>query len=237
MSQKTDIRPISNTTVIIIMGTFVPRPLRFVYTPLADIFRERGYRVRTLGIPCLGLGSLDGAADALEQRVFTDDPDEKFIFVGHSQGGVHTLDLASRHPEKVLAVFNFAAPHHGTRLANLGSWVAWVPAIRGMAAHSQHLHELRGVKAFEEENIHSLFTVFDQLVVPWFASGMLGAQNVVLVPKTLQRLLKGAGLTRSNGTELIHGYADHLFIIWHKQFHAYIERTLDQLEATARIAT
>ena len=224
--------PISDTLVVIIAGTFVSSAFAWVYDPLADVFRRRGYKVKILTIPWLGLGPLEDAADALEKAILAEDA-SRLILVGHSQGGVHTLDLAARHPKLVVAVFNFAAPHHGTRLANMGQWVSWVPAIRGMAAHSRHLHSLREVREFEEENIHSLFTVFDQLVVPWFASTMYGAKNVVLAPAVFHRLLSSVGFTRSEGVELVHGYAEHLFVIWHRQFHRYIENTLDELETLA----
>jgi len=224
------LHPVPQTTVVIIMGTFVPQIIDFVYQPLADLFISHGYAVKMLAIPCLGLGALDGAADMLTEQVFSDDLNARYILVGHSQGGVHTLDLASRRPKQVLAVFNFAAPHHGTHLANLGHWVSWIPAIRGMEAHSRHLHNLRGVHEFEVEKIHSLFTVFDQLVVPWFASNVYGARNVVLMPRGLHRFMTSVGFRRSEGVELIHGYADHLFVIWHKRLHEYIEAELVKLE-------
>lgn len=222
------VRPVSGVRVVIIAGTFVSAAAARVYEPLADVFRRRDYAVKILTIPRLGLGSLDDAANRLDEAIFSED-DAQLILVGHSQGGVHTLDLAGRHPDRVVAVFNFATPHHGTRLASLGHWVSWVPAIRGMEAHSRHLHNLRGVREFEEENIHSLYTIFDQLVVPWFASTMYGAKNVVLAPAILHRLLSRAGFRRSEGVELIHGYAEHLFVIWHRQFHDYIGQQLDRL--------
>ena len=222
--------PLQSTTVVILMGTFVPQKLQFVYSPLADIFTSRGYEVKVVGLPLWGLSSLDDAADTLDELIFTAGADERYILVGHSQGGVHALDLASRHPESVLAVFNFAAPHHGTRLANLGHWVTWMPAVRGMKAHSMHLHNLRTLD-YDQERIHSLFTVFDEFVVPWFASSIQGAHNVVLAPSILHGLLGRVGFKRSHGVQLVHGYAGHLFVIWHSRFHEYIERTLSELEA------
>jgi len=224
------INPLQNTTVVILMGTFVPQKLQFVYSPLVDIFTGRGYDVKVVGLPSWGLSSLDDAANTLDELIFTAGADERYILVGHSQGGVHTLDLATRHPDSVLAVFNFAAPHHGTRLANLGYWVTWMPAVRGMKAHSTHLHNLRTLD-YDHERIHSLFTVFDEFVVPWFASSIHGAHNVVLAPSIMHGLLGRVGFKRSPEVQLVHGYAGHLLVIWHRQFHKYIERTLDELEA------
>ena len=222
--------PLQSTTVVILMGTFVPQKLQFVYSPLADIFTSRGYEVKVVGLPLWGLSSLDDAANTLDELIFTSGAGERYILVGHSQGGVHALDLASRHPDSVLAVFNFATPHHGTRLANLGHWVTWMPAVRGMKAHSMHLHNLRTLD-YDQERIHSLFTVFDEFVVPWFASSIHGARNVVLAPSILHGLLGRFGFKRSPEVQLVHGYAGHLLVIWHSQFHQYIERTLDELEA------
>lgn len=219
--------PLRDTTVVILMGTFVPQKLQFVYNPLADIFRGRGYEVKIVGLPMWGLSSLHNAAEVLDSLVFTDDPSAHYILVGHSQGGVHALDLATRHPDKIVAVFNFATPHHGTRLASISRWI---PATRDMKSHSLHLHNLRALN-YDHERIHSLFTVFDEFVVPWFASSIHGARNVVLAPSIIHGLLGRVGFKRSPEVQLVHGYAGHLLVIWHSQFHQYIERTLDELEA------
>ena len=219
--------PLQNTTVVILMGTFVPQKLQFVYGPLADIFKARGYEVKVVGLPSWGLSSLDDAANTLDESIFTAGADARYILVGHSQGGVHALDLASRHPDSVLAIFNFATPHHGTRLASISRWI---PATRDMNSHSLHLHNLRALN-YDHERIHSLFTVFDEFVVPWFASSIHGARNVVLAPSIIHGLLGRVGFKRSPEVQLVHGYAGHLLVIWHSQFHQYIERTLDELEA------
>jgi hypothetical protein len=72
--------------------------------------------------------------------------------------------------------------------------------------------------------------VLDELVVPWFASTVVGAHNVVLAPAWLHGPLIRAGLTRSHGIELVDGVADHLGVIWHPAFSTYIEQQLDHLE-------
>lgn len=219
--------PLRDTTVVILMGTFVPQKLQFVYNPLADIFRGRGYEVKIVGLPMWGLSSLHNAAEVLDSLVFTDDPSAHYILVGHSQGGVHALDLATRHPDKIVAVFNLATPHHGTLLANVGRWL---PANRDMKPHSLHLHNLRALN-YQQGRVHSLFTMFDGFVMPWYASNIHGGQNLVLAPRILHGLLTRIGFRRSNGVELVSGYAGHLFVIWHSQFHEYIKRTLSSLEA------
>ena len=73
--------PLQNTTVVILMGTFVPQKLQFVYGPLADIFKARGYEVKVVGLPSWGLSSLDDAANTLDESIFTAGADARYIFL------------------------------------------------------------------------------------------------------------------------------------------------------------
>lgn len=221
-------QPLTNTMVVIYMGTFAPRCASRAYQPLADVFSRRGYNVVILALPKFGLGKLDEASDALAEQVFSQPG--RFILVGHSQGALHAFHHARYFGERVAAVLAFGAPFHGTRLANLGSMLRVLPAIPAMAAHSQFLHELREDQTYRAENVHSLFSVLDELVVPWFASSVVGAHNVVLAPRALHGMLIRAGLRRSHGVELIDGLAEHLGVIWHPALHRYVEHVLDQLE-------
>ncbi len=223
--------PLENTTVVIYMGTFCPQLAACVYRPLARVFEARGYDVVILAIPKLGLGHLEDASDELATKVFLPNPERRYILVGHSQGALHALHHGKYFSGLVVAVIAFGAPFHGTRLANLGQILSWLPAIRTMAAHSRYLHELREDQSFTAENVYSLFSVMDELVVPWFASTVSGAHNVVLAPAFLHRLLIRAGLTRSHGIELVDGWAEHLGVIWHRALHRYVDGVLDQLES------
>lgn len=228
---RVQLQPHTDTTVIIFMGTFCPQSATRAYRKLAKLFEDRGYEVVIHAIPKLGLGRIDEASDILANTVFGPNLRQRFIFVGHSQGSLIALHLARYYPEQVRAVFCFGAPFHGTRLANLGRLI-WSPAVRAMAAHSSYLHELRQDQTYIANNIHSLFSVFDELVIPWFASTVAGANNVVLAPTWLHGTLIRAGLTRSHGIELVGGWADHLGVIWHPTFYDYITQQMDLLEAT-----
>lgn len=224
--------PLENTTVVIYMGTFCPQLAARVYRPLARVFEARGYEVIIRAIPKLGLGRLEDASDELAMKVFEPNPERRYILVGHSQGALHALHHGKYFAGCVVAVIAFGAPFHGTRLANLGKILSWLPAIRTMAAHSRYLHELREDQSFMADNVYSLFSVMDELVVPWFASTVAGAHNVVLAPRFLHAILVRAGLKRSHGIELVDGWAEHLGVIWHPALHKYIDGVLDRLEST-----
>lgn len=222
---------IADVRVVIIMGTFVPQLLDFFYRPLEKVFRERGYEVEILAIPKLGLGDMNAARRALEVQIFSAYPEARFIFVGHSQGGIHVEDLRALAPHRVLMTHGFGVPFHGTRIASLGRVTSFFPAVRGMRAHSTHLQTVRGAAARHDQHVHSYFTVFDELVVPFFASALHGAHNVIVAPKMLHHTLIALGFRRSKGIELIDGFAEHIFIIWNQKLHAHIHRALDALEA------
>lgn len=236
---ENDCKTIPNTVVVIICGTFVAQWYADrVYGPLADVYRRRGYEVSVMAIPGLGLGPMDEALEemALSLTAEYTDPETRFILVGHSQGGSHVVGLLKRLKGRVITpIFPLSAPHHGTRLANLGTPVHFLPkSFREMAAHSNVLHRLRQaeetIEDIGEAEIISIMSCFDQLVLPFFASILSGADNVVLAPSSLHPLFKRLGFRRSKGVELVHGYAGHLGIIKHPEILRRLEEQLDLLE-------
>ena len=212
------------------MGTAVPMLAAGLYAPLAKIFLDRGYEVNIHSLPNFGLGRLDEASDILAETVFGGDPNRRAILVGHSQGGVHAVDHAHRYPDQVWAVFTFGSPAHGTRMANLGRFTDRIPAIGHMAAHSEYLRDMRDGAVYPAHQIHSMYTLFDQLVIPWFSPAVRGGNNILLAPKWLHCSLGRLGQRRSQGVERMVGFAEHVFIIQHKGLHDYIETVLDELE-------
>ena len=104
-----------------------------------------------------------------------------------------------------------------------------------MAAHSHVLHRLReaeeAIEELSEAEIISVMSCFDQLVLPFFASVLNGAENIVLAPSWMHPLLRRVGFRRSNGVELVDGFAGHLGIIKHPAILRAIDRQFDKIEA------
>lgn len=219
------------TAAVIYMGTFCPPVASLAYRRLAGLFEARGYSVLIKAIPNLGLGRIDDASEKLADEVFASLRAERYILAGHSQGALIALHHARLYPTLVEAGFGFGGPFHGTRLANLAKLMMFAPSFRTMSAHSRFLRELRDDSSYDSENFHTLYSVFDELVVPWFASTLRGANNVVLAPARLHPLLVRFGLTRSRGIELVDGWADHLGVIWHPALHRQVEMALDEIES------
>ncbi len=229
--------PLGNTVVVIVAGTFVADwYAQFVYGSLKRAVETRGYTVVILSIPRLGLGPMDAALDTMHAVLLQDYPAERFVLIGHSQGGSHIMGLKRRLGSRAVKTLQLSAPNHGTRLANLGGWLKAFPAIGNMAAHSPFLRELRSIEEIVEEveamEIVSVMSLFDQLVLPFFASVLKGAENIVIAPKVLHPLLVRLGFRRSNGVQLVDGIADHLSIISHGAVLRLVEKMFDDLESS-----
>lgn len=231
--------PVPKAVVVIACGTFVAQwYAELVYGSLAEFLRERGYEVRTLAIPKLGLGSMDEALEEMALSLLAEyaDPDIRFIIIGHSQGGSHAVGLMKQLKGRVIRpVISLSAPHHGTRLANLGTPLHFLPkSFQDMAAHSGVLRRLRtaedALEELAETEVVSLMSLLDSLVWPFWASVLNGAENILLAPAWLHPLLRRAGFRRSNGVELVDGYTGHLGIIKHPAVLDAIGRQFDKLE-------
>ncbi len=234
-------KAIPDTVVVIVCGTFVAQwyaPM--VYGPLKEHIRQRGYAVRLLAIPKLGLGPMEEALEAMALMLLKEYPDSatRFIILGHSQGGSHSVGLLRRLEGRVhRPVIPLSAPHHGTHLANLGAPLRFLPkSFQQMAAHSHYLHWLREtehrVEELSEIEVVNLMTCFDQLVWPFFASTLKGAENIVLAPGWAHPALKRLGFRRSKGVELVNGFAEHASIVRHPAIFRLVDTQFDRIEAS-----
>lgn len=206
-----------STEVIIISGTFAP-PFaiqHFPYSTIIKFFEELGYKVHMESIRLLGIGRMENALERIEQKYFLDSP-SSYILVGHSQGGLLALSLASEYPQRVESVEIFGSPLYGTRMAPI--WLPF-PAIRAMNYRSRWLKQLRYHDSLNVHKVHSYFSALDALVVPWVASMVKSGNNHLLVPGAIRALAVAFGKAvvgdRMDEVELISASAGHIGMLMH----------------------
>ena len=161
------------------------------------------------------VGIADGAFAAIRRKYFAES-DSDYILVGHSQGGILALSLASEHPQRVRSVEIFASPVYGTMLASLGMLS---PALRAMNFRSLWLKGMRKHEDFDSTKVHSYFSALDAMVVPWIASMVKDGHNYLLVPWPMEpaALMLGQAMVgdRIYEVEILHGTGGHLAIVNH----------------------
>jgi pimeloyl-ACP methyl ester carboxylesterase len=205
------------TEVIIISGTFAP-PLGnnfYPYSSLVKLFESAGYKVHLETIRLLGIGRMESSLEKIEQKYFQKN-DSNYILLGHSQGGLLALSLASEYSYRVESVEIFGSPLYGTRLAPM--WFPF-PAIRAMNYRSRWLKQLREHENLNAQKVHSYFSALDTMVVPWIASMLKDGNNHLLVPKRIEGVVKNTAKLlvgdRIDGVDIIHGCGGHLAIVSH----------------------
>jgi triacylglycerol lipase len=170
----------ANDPVIIVAGTSAAQPIAdVVYSGLAARLRADGYTPYIFGLPGFGLGDIAATAQALNQfadQVRSQTGALKVDLVGHSQGG-----LVGRYYIKNLggagevdSMISLGAPHYGTALANLATFLGLgnclgVTACEQMAAGSAFLNNLNaGDDTIGDVRYTNIVTVFDEVVVPYW---------------------------------------------------------------------
>ncbi len=205
------------TEVLIISGTFAP-PFGmklYPYSGLVGFFEEAGYKVHMESIRLFGIGQVEKSIEHIRRKYFAES-DSDYILVGHSQGGILALSLASEHPQRVRSVEIFASPVYGTMLASLGMLS---PALRAMNFRSLWLRGMRKHEDFDSTKVHSYFSALDAMVVPWIASMVKDGHNYLLVPWPMEpaALMLGQAMVgdRIYEVEILHGTGGHLAIVNH----------------------
>lgn len=226
MSRQSLSAMIAPPRVVVCMGTGAPQLAeRNYYRPLLNFIRELGFEVQCLSLPKLGLGDFQMAIDELEKQIF-DHRDQPLVLIGHSQGASIVHALAHRCPGRVMQVIQLCPATHGTWLASLPLGIA-----SHLAPYSNDLRVLRGLQSFPIERTHVVYTPFDQLIVPWFSSFLLGAHNVVIAPRRMRGVLARFGQQRrSRGVLQVHGYCDHISVVACPAVHNYIRSVLMDAE-------
>jgi len=205
------------TEVIIISGTFAP-PFaiqHFPYSTLISFFNNLGYKVYMESIHLLGIGRMEKSLERIEQKYFSE-ARTRYILVGHSQGGLLALSLASEYPQLVESVEIFGSPLYGTHMAPI--WLPF-PAIRAMNYRSRWLKQLRDHENLNVHKVHSYFSALDALVVPWVASMVKSGNNHLLVPSQIRSLVEAFGRSivgdRMDEVDVIDGLAGHIGLVTH----------------------
>lgn len=204
--------------VLIISGTGAPPfGLNRFYSRQVQLYQAAGHTTHVRNIYHMGIGRLDRALEEVEKCYFSSTDTRQFVVVGHSQGALLALALANLYPGRVVRVELFGTPWYGTRLAPL--WVP-IPAVRAMTPQSRWIREHRGHNNHEPAKVHSYFSAFDPLVVPWWASFVKEGQNYLVVPRKLERLALTIGRRaigpRILDAEVLHGFTDHLWLPNHQ---------------------
>jgi triacylglycerol lipase len=94
----------------------------------------RGEVVYTTEVDPFNDSAVRGAALAAQiEAILEEDPHEKVIVIGHSQGGIDARVAASLRPDLIDAVVTYATPHRGTRVADLGAGALSIPLLGDIA--------------------------------------------------------------------------------------------------------
>ena len=103
---------------------------------------------------------------------------EKVVLVGHSMGGMIARNYVQNRggAAYVHGMVTLGAPHHGSKLAPF----ALSPIGKSLLPGSAFLRQFNSITWPEETPAISIFTRYDNIVLPADSAKMVGAQNVEL---------------------------------------------------------
>ena len=189
--------------VIIVAGTFSPA---FANEPLAARLRADGYQVWIFQLPNLGLTDIDGASAALDDfadGVRASTGASRVDLIGHSQGGLVARGYVKWHggASEVDSLISLGAPHYGTYVANLVSFLGLgsclgVVACEQMTIGSSYLNALNaGDDTIGNVRYTNIYTAYDELVRPVGNATLRdGATNVKVQSQCWFRVVGHVGL-------------------------------------------
>ncbi|MBU0470819.1 MAG: alpha/beta fold hydrolase [Nanoarchaeota archaeon] len=100
----------------------------------------------------------------------------KVNLVGHSEGGLVACILAKKFPEKVDKAISLGAPFQGTYLAYLNYFVS---GAKDMVPESRYLQKLREIEFPEKVQFYSLYSPYDEAVIPASSSLLPSRKNII----------------------------------------------------------
>lgn len=167
--------PPAKNPVIIVAGTTSPA---IANEPLAARLRYDGYKVWIYVLPNLGLTDIHkntAGLAPLVDSVRAQTGAAKVDLIGHSQGGLVARDYVKYYggSAKVDKIVSLGAPHYGTSLANLGTFLGFgnclgITACYQMAIGSTYLNNLNaGDDSIGSVRYWNIATKLDELVQPY----------------------------------------------------------------------
>jgi triacylglycerol lipase len=191
--------------VIVVAGTSANQPLADVfYSGMAARLRSDGYRPYIFGLPGGGFGDIadtSAALAAFADQVRAQTGAARVDLVGHSQGGLvgryYIKNLGGA--TEVDSMISLGAPHYGTALANLATFLGLgnclgVTACEQMAAGSAFLNALNaGDDTIGNVSYTNIVSVQDEVVVPYWTGHLRNDGNNTNVTVQSQCLLRVVG--------------------------------------------
>lgn len=175
--------------VIIVTGTGGPA---FYYDALRWRLEAAGHRAWIFQLTGLGLGDIRDTAGDLAQFVAgvrAQTGAARVDLIGHSQGGLVSRQYVKFNggDQTVDSLIMFGSPNHGTLAANLAQLFSfgtclWIVACEQMTVGSTFLASLNaGDDTYGPVGYTSIYTIFDEVVVPYTTAAMDdGATNVLI---------------------------------------------------------
>lgn len=197
---------VTKQPVIIVAGTISPA---FANEPLAARMRSDGYQVWIYVLPNGGLSDIhDSSAGlaSLVDSVRSQTGAAQVSLVGHSQGGLVARDYVKTRggSAKVDKVISLGAPHYGTAIANVASFIGLGNCIgiigcQQMAIGSSYLANLNaGDDSIGSVRYTNIASKLDEVVNPYSTSFLNSAdgniQNVAVQSKCWVRIVGHVGL-------------------------------------------
>ncbi len=167
---------------IIVAGTGMIQPAAELYHRHTSMRTEAA---AVLALPWAGFGDLDSNYDQLAPQLDEVIEGETACIITHSQPGKLVTRYAEVHPNVVRLVLCMC-PHRGTRITR-GFGRLLPPCFRDMTAGSVfNQMSVPRVEAWltsgTAPEVHSVFTVCDELIKPWQSSYIKGAFNHAFIP-------------------------------------------------------
>jgi triacylglycerol lipase len=174
-------------TVLLIPGTMITGDY---FDTMVDRLRQDGFSPIVYEAPDLFTGSLaTGAARVAAEvdRVLALTGESRLHIVAECNGGVTTryyLQVLGGHA-RVDQVVTFVSAHHGTWESPVGSWVTGFQSLADITPGSPFLTKLNAAPFPTGLKFTSIYSCWDELMIPYDTSVVDGATNVLFCDRKI----------------------------------------------------